>query len=227
MYPIKKLRINAYIEKNRSWFGLISLHWDWRREWRPIHWVDSDGEAPWLRRTARRLSSTATTRQRGTLALWTTRQRGASNRWRWWQIGAPLRVLGAGRARRWSWQWDRAEGDGATEERKDVGRATPTWAELWSSYCGKSTCRDTYFWCISVDKKRFNWLCKSDDPHPHKVILSERCSCLWTMCIVHFVEIIWNFQGMVMKPKYVVVWIYEIFWSSFAITISIYWNTKE
>jgi hypothetical protein len=30
-----------------------------------------------------------------------------------------------------------------------------------------------------------------------------------------------------MEPKYIVVWIYEIFWSSFAITVIIYLITKE
>jgi hypothetical protein len=32
---------------------------------------------------------------------------------------------------------------------------------------------------------------------------------------------------MVMEPKYVVVWIYEFLWSKFAITVIIYWITKE
>jgi hypothetical protein len=32
---------------------------------------------------------------------------------------------------------------------------------------------------------------------------------------------------MVMEPKYVGVWIYGIFWSSFAIIVIIYFITKE
>jgi hypothetical protein len=56
---------------------------------------------------------------------------------------------------------------------------------------------------------------------------------MWDMFVVvkdvyyHFVETVWNFYGMVMEPKYVVVWIYEIFWSSFAIIVIIYWITME
>jgi len=55
----------------------------------------------------------------------------------------------------------------------------------------------------------------------------------WEMFLVvkyvqyHFFEIIWKFYGMVMEPKYVVMWIYEIFWPSLAITIIICWITKE
>jgi hypothetical protein len=42
----------------------------------------------------------------------------------------------------------------------------------------------------------------------------------------HFVEIIWNFYGMVMDPKYVVVWICGIFWPSLALIVIIYSITK-
>jgi hypothetical protein len=38
----------------------------------------------------------------------------------------------------------------------------------------------------------------------------------------HLFEIIWNFYKIVTEPKYIVMWIYEIFWSSFAIVVIIY-----
>jgi hypothetical protein len=42
-----------------------------------------------------------------------------------------------------------------------------------------------------------------------------------------FIEIIWNFYGMVVELKYGVVWIYGIFWPSLPIIVIICWFNKE
>jgi hypothetical protein len=42
-----------------------------------------------------------------------------------------------------------------------------------------------------------------------------------------FIEIIWNFYGMVVELKYGVVWIYGIFWPSLPIIVIICWITNE